>query len=168
MKHSLLPRPEFNGDVQNADFQVSCDPPTLGETRRAVNQLKSGKAFGEYGMYAPPCVPFGGRGSTRPTGDGAFLFPIWEEKGDTQEYNNYRGVTLLSVPDEVLARIFLEWLRQKLPTHQHHEQSGFTPKESTVDCILAFHVVPECLRNFPSGQFSAYVVLRKALDSVNG
>ena len=46
---------EFPGDVdvvRDADPSVSCDPPTLEETRRAVNQLKSGKAPGECDINA--------------------------------------------------------------------------------------------------------------------
>ena len=44
----------FPGDVdavRNAYPPVNCDPPTL-EENRAVNQLKSGKAFGGCGIYA--------------------------------------------------------------------------------------------------------------------
>ena len=50
-------------------------------------------------------------------------------------------VTLPSVPGKFLARIFMDSVRQKLLTHQCHEQSGFTPKKSTVDRILALRVV---------------------------
>ena len=49
------PDREFLGDVdavRNAEPPVSCDPPTLEETRRAVNQLKSGKALEGCGIYA--------------------------------------------------------------------------------------------------------------------
>ena len=49
------PGREFPGDVdavRDANPHVSCDPPTLEETRRAVNQLKSGKAPGGCGIYA--------------------------------------------------------------------------------------------------------------------
>ena len=73
------------------------------------------------------------------------VVPIWKGKGDTEECNNYRGVTLLSVPGKVLARILLERVRQKLLTHQRHEQPGFTPKKSTVDRILALRVLTKRL-----------------------
>ena len=73
---------EFPRDVdavRDADPPASCDSPTLEETRRAVNQLKCGKAPEGCGIYAemhrtgkrPPfcgctfcCVPFGTRGSS--------------------------------------------------------------------------------------------------------
>ena len=31
------------------------------------------------------------------------VVPIWKGKGDTQQCNNYEGVTLLSLPGKVLA-----------------------------------------------------------------
>ena len=44
---------EFPGDVDAVrDAPVSCDPPILEKTRRALNQPKSGKASGGCGIYA--------------------------------------------------------------------------------------------------------------------
>ena len=58
-------------------------------------------------------------------------------------------------------------VRRKLLTHQRHQQSGFTPKKSTVDRTIAFRVLTERLRDFRTELFAAYVDLRKAFDSVN-
>ena len=56
-------------------------------------------------------------------------------------------VSLLSVPGKVLTRILLDRVRQKLLTHQRHEQSGFTPKMSTEDRILALRILTERLHS---------------------
>ena len=72
-----------------------------------------------------------------------------------------------SVPGKVLARNLLERFRQKLLAHQRHEKSGFTPKKSTSDRIVALHVFTERLRDFRTGLLAAYVDLRKMSDSVN-
>ena len=64
------------------------------------------------------------------------VVPIWKGKGDTQKCNNYKGVTFLSLPGKVMARILLDRVHQKLLTHQCHEQFGFTPEKFTVDRIL--------------------------------
>ena len=77
------------------------------------------------------------------------------------------GVTLLSVPGKVLARILFDRVRQKLLTHQRRKQSSFTPRKSTVDYILALDVLIERLRDFRIGLLAAYVDLRTAFDSVN-
>ena len=70
------------------------------------------------------------------------------------------------MPGKVLARILLDRVRQKLLTHQRHEQSGFTPKKSTVDRILALRVLTERLRDFRIGLLAAYVDLRNQKISV--
>ena len=54
------------------------------------------------------------------------------------------GVTLLSVPRKVLAGVLRDCVRELLFTS--HEQFGFTPKKSTVDCILV--LLSERLREF--------------------
>ena len=89
---------------------------------------------------------------------------IWEGKGDVRECNSYRGVTLLSVPGKVLARILLNRIRQHLLDHQRPEQSRFTPLKSTVDRNLALRVLIERRREFQRWSYAAYVGLRKAFD----
>ena len=67
--------------------------------------------------------------------------PSLERESDHQDCNNYRGMTLLSVPGKVFARIILDRVRHNLLEHQRPEQSGFTPKRSTIDRILALRVL---------------------------
>ena len=95
------------------------------------------------------------------------MVPIWNGKGDTKEWNNYRGVTLLSIQGKVLAWILLSRIRQQLLDHQRPGQSGFTPKRSTVDRILALRILTERMRDFQRGLLAAYIDFRKAFDSVN-
>ena len=76
---------------------------------------------------------------------------IWRGKGDTHKCNNYRDVTLLLVPGKVLARLFPNIFRQKRLTHQRNERPRSTHKKSTVDGILALHVLAERLRYFLTG-----------------
>ena len=76
-------------------------------------------------------------------------------------------MTLLSVPGKVFAQIILDRGRHHLLEHQRPEQSGFTPKRSTIDRILALRVLTERRRDFWQGLLAAYVDLCKAFDSVN-
>ena len=69
---------------------------------------------------------------------------------------------LLSVPGKVFARIILDRVRHHLLEHQHPEQSGFTPKRSTIDRVLALGVLTERRREFWQGLLAAYVDLCKA------
>ena len=58
-------------------------------------------------------------------------------------------------------------MRRHLLEHQHPEQSGFTPKRSTIDRILALRVLTERRQEFRHGLLAAYVDLCEAFDSVN-
>ena len=71
------------------------------------------------------------------------VVPLWKGEGDRQNCNNYRGVTLLSVPGKVFARIIIDRVRHHLLEHQHPEQTDFTPKRSTIDGIHALRVLTE-------------------------
>ena len=161
---------------------LSCDPPSLAEVGAAVKQLKGGRAPGCCGIHAE-LLKAGGDAvleslhavlrSSWNTGiipsdwKRGIVIPLWKGKGDRQDCNNYRGVTLLSVPGKVFARVILERIRHHLLQHQRPEQAGFTPKRSTTDRILGLRVLTERKREFQQGLLAAYVDLRKAFDSVN-
>ena len=49
------------------------------------------------------------------------VVPLWKGKGDRLDCNNYRGVTLLSVPGKVFARIIIDGVRNNLLEHQRPE-----------------------------------------------
>ena len=76
-------------------------------------------------------------------------------------------MTLLSVPGMVFARIILDRVSHHLLDHQCPEQSGFTPKRSTIGRILALPVLTKRRRQFRQGLLAAFVDLCKALNSVN-
>ncbi len=73
----------------------------------------------------------------------------------------------LSVLGKVFAQIIIDRVLHHLLEHLHSEQSGFTPKRSTIDRILALRVLTERRREFRQGLLAAYVGLCKAFDSVN-
>ena len=75
-------------------------------------------------------------------------------------------MTLLSVLGKIFARIILDSVRHHLLEHQHPEQSGFTPKRSTIDRILALWILTECRREFQQGLLAACVDLCNKFDSV--
>ena len=165
-----------------ADPPINCDPPTLVETQTVVNRLKSGKAPGICGIHAE-FLKAGGEATTEalhcimrsvwisgviPTDwKRGIIVPLWKGKGDRLDCNSYRGVTLLSVPGKIFARILLGRIHSHLLKHQRPEQSGFTPKKSTTDRILALRVISERMSEYRHRFLAAYVDLRKAFDSVH-
>ena len=128
--------------IPAADPPISIAPPSLEETRRAVDRLKGGKAVGVCGI-AGEMLKAGGPDII--SGLHSVLVAVWESgiipsdwkqglvvpiwKGDRLDCNNYRGVTLLSVPGKVLAHLLLSRIRNHLLLFQRPEQSGFTPKK---------------------------------------
>ena len=153
-------------DVPISDPPINCDPPSFVETQAAVNRFKWGQAPGICGIHAE-LLKAGGYAvlgsfhavlcSAWKTGiiptdrKRGLVVPLWKRKGDRQDCNNYRGVTLLSVPGKVFARIIIDGVRHHLLEHQHPEQSDFTPKRSTIDRILALRSSPNAEESFGRG-----------------
>ena len=152
------------------------------ETQAAVNRLKWGEAPGICGihvellkaggnaalvsLHAVPCSAWN-TGIIPTDWKMGIAVALWKGKGDRQDCNNYRGVTLLSVLAKVFARIILDRVCHHPLEHQRPEQSGFTPKRSTIDRILGLRVLTEHRREFRQGLLAAYVDLCKAFHSVN-
>ena len=68
---------------------------------------------------------------------------------------------------KVFAWIIIDRIHHHLLEHQRPEQSGFTPKMSTINRILALPVLTERRREFRQGLLAGYIDLCKAFDSVN-
>ena len=103
-----------------ADPPINCGPPSFVETQAAVNRLKWGKSPGICGIHDELLKA---RGNAVLISLHAVLCSAWNTriiptdlkrglvvpgKSDRQDCNNYRGVTLLSVPGKVFAQIILD------------------------------------------------------------
>ena len=168
--------------VMDANPPIDEAAPSLEEVKEAVARLRGGKAAGICNISAE-LLKAGGEAMTRglhavltavwhsgtipPDWKRGLVVPIWKGKGDRQDCNNYRGITLLSVPGKVLAHLLLMRIRSHLLKYQRPEQSGFTPGKSTTDRILALRVLVERRLEFRQGLLAAYVDLKKAFDSVH-
>ena len=69
--------------------------------------------------------------------------PLYKGKGTRSECQNYRGITLLSVPGKVFAHVLLARIKPLLMKQRRQQQSGFTPGRSTADRILTEPCVPD-------------------------
>ncbi|KAG0730184.1 LINE-1 retrotransposable element ORF2 protein [Chionoecetes opilio] len=166
----------------DADPPIDETAPSLDEVREAVAKLRGGKAAGVCNISAE-LLKAGGEamirglhavltavwqsGTIPPDWKRGLVVPIWKGKGDRQDCNNYRGITLLNVPGKVLVHLLLTRIRSHLVKHQRPQQSGFTPGKSTTDRILVLRVLVERRREFRQGMLAAYVDLKKAFDSVH-
>ena len=108
--------PDVELDIRNvsipiADLPINCDPPSFVETQAVMNRLKWGKAPGICAIYAEHLKAGGNivlvllqavlcsvwnTGIITTDWKRDLVVPLWKGKGDCQDCNNYRGVTLLS------------------------------------------------------------------------
>ena len=136
------PSPENPPEITPADsgLDIDCSEPTKEEIRTAIKQLKSGKADNIQAEVL--------KVDLEKTVD--FLYPlfkkIWEEeqtptewkegyliklpkKGDLCNCNNYRGITLLSIPSKVFNRVILNRMKDAVDTKLRDQQAASGRKD---------------------------------------
>ena len=94
---------------------------------------------------------------------------LYKNKGDIDDINNYRGITLLSC----LGKLFTSVINERLYNYLTHanllgnEQAGFRAKHSTLDHIFALQVLSNFYIKNNKQLFCAFVDYSKAFDFVN-
>ena len=163
-----------NGSVDTPDV-------TREEVAKAVRRLRNGKAAGEDRIVAE-LLKNGGEAvidwlmelmqevwRTRQVPQewrNATLIPLFKKK-DRKHCDNYRGISLLSVPGKVLALILLERLQAIIDPQLMEAQCGFRKGRGTVDQIWVMRQVVEKATEYRTPVFLCFVDLTKAYDSVN-
>ena len=95
--------------------------------------------------------------------------PLYKNKGDINDVNNYRGITLLSC----LGKLFTSILNSRLYAYLTrenilgNEQAGFRSQHSTLDHIFALHILSKFYIDQKKPLFCAFVDYSKAFDFVN-
>ena len=116
----------------DADPPIDKTAPSIGDVKEAVAKLRGGKAAGIYisaellkaggeamicGLHAVLTAVWHS-GTIPPNWKKGLVVPIWKGKGDHQDCNNYRGITLLSIPGKVFAHLLLMRICSHLLKHQ--------------------------------------------------
>jgi hypothetical protein len=89
------------------------------------------------------------------------------KKGDPRMCDNWRGITLLSIPGKVFCRILLNRIEKAIDIKLRQEQAGFGRGRGCIDQIFALrNIIEQCLEwNAPL--FISFIDFRKAFDSVH-
>ena len=87
------------------------------------------------------------------------------KKGDLSLCGNYRGITLISIPDKVFARIMLN--RVKVDSIMREEQAGFRENRSCTDQIAALRMIIEQSQEWNSELVVIFIDFEKAFDSID-
>ena len=163
------------------DLPINTDPPTVVEIRKAMNKLHCHKAAGPDAI--PPEALKTDTESTAEVLHGLFV-KIWEEevfpkdwmeghlvklpkKGDLSNCNNYRGITLLSIPGKVFNRVILERMKDAVDKQLRDQQAGFRKNRSCLDQIATLRIIIEQSTEWNSPLLVNFIDFEKAFDSVD-
>ena len=97
----------------------------------------------------------------------AKIITLYKNKGERNDCNNYRGISLLGIVGKVFARVILVRL-QKLAKRVYPEsQCGFRAEKSTVDMVFSLRQLQEKCREQQMPLYVAFIDLTKAFDLVS-
>ena len=89
------------------------------------------------------------------------------KKGDLASRNNYRGITMLSVPGKILSRIILQRVIDVLDEILRDQQMGFRKNRSCTDHIATLRIIAEQSLQWNTSLYITFIDFKKALDSVD-
>ncbi|GFR60484.1 endonuclease-reverse transcriptase [Elysia marginata] len=182
---SLLNRPPPTNPPEileaRRDLPINCDTPSHREIVDAIKQLNQGKAAG------PDLIPPEALKADVDT-TATFLCPLfakvctsgkypidWKEghlvkipkKGDLSRCENYRGITLLSIPGKVFNRVLLNRIKSATDPKLRDEQAGFRSNRSTTDQIATLRIIVEQSLEWNSPLIVNFLDYEKAFDSID-
>ena len=89
------------------------------------------------------------------------------KKGDLTECPNWRGITLLPLPYEVLASIMLDRMKLRIDKILTEEQSGLRSGRSCNDAVIRLRRIIESVVEFSSTSAINFIDFQEAFDSVD-
>ena len=177
------PSPDETADIPEADRDLDIDitPPSKIEIVKAIKTLKNGKSPGQDNLNAELF-------KTDPELSASILKPlftaIWEgeripedwnkgmivripKKGGLSDCNNWRGITLLSVPSKILAKIIIMRMSDAVDKSLRKEQAGFRKGRRCADQIFALRNIIEQCAEWQRQLHVNFVDFEKAFDSIH-
>ena len=188
--NSVLNRPSsINQDAIDRLPQIECNVlldefPTVTETRKAVQQLSSGKAPGADAIPAEVYKAGGLPMAEKLTElfhcmwrkeaipqefKDASIIHLYKRKGNPQVCDNHRGISLLSIAGKILAKILLNRLNAHLDQTGliPESQCGFRKDRGTIDMIFTARQLQEKCQEQNVDLYMTFVDLTKAFDTVS-
>lgn len=89
------------------------------------------------------------------------------KKGDLSNCDNWRGITLLSVPSKIFTRVILNRTRDAMETILRKSQYGFRPNKSCTDLINTLRIIMEQSSEWNNPLYLIFVDFVKAFDLLN-
>ena len=95
------------------------------------------------------------------------IITIYKNKGERNDCNNYRDISLRSIVGKVFARVILIRLQKLAERICPESQCGFRAERSTIDLIFSLRQLQEKGREQHMSLYIAFIDLTKAFDLVN-
>ncbi|KAL5010020.1 hypothetical protein ScPMuIL_012325 [Solemya velum] len=171
--------PEITGAEE--DLDINLDTPSKEELVKAIQCLKNNKAPGKDQLSAELF-------KTDPSLTADILLPIfhkiwqnntiprtWTEgniiklpkKGDLSNCNNWRGITLLSIPSKAFSKIIIDRIRTAVDKQLRQEQAGFRKGKSCCDQIFVLRNITEQCTEWQRQLIINFIDFEKAFDSIH-
>ncbi|VDP41775.1 unnamed protein product [Schistosoma curassoni] len=166
--------------AEHTDLPIDVNPPTTKEIRMAIRQIKNGKTAGPDNIPAEAL-----KSDIEVTTNMLHLLfkRIWEEeqvlmnwkeghikipkKGDLSKCENYRGITLPSVPGKVFNRVLLNRMKNAVDAKLRDQQAGFRKYRSCTDRTARLRIIVEQSIEWNSSLYINFIDHEKAFDSVD-
>lgn len=183
---TVLNRPEpatpcEEGNEAAAELPISTDPPTKEEIVAAIRTMKIGKA---------PCIDtihaemlkadpetaatvlldlfaIIWRGENIPDDWSKGLIAKLPKKGDLGDCDNWRGVTLLSIPSKVFCRVLLNRIDSAIDEKLRQEQAGFRKGKGCIDQLFTLRNIVEQSIEWKTPLYINFIDFKKAFDSIH-
>ena len=165
----------------NDDLDIANGVPTLQEVTYAIMHMKTGKSPGTDNI----CIEL--LKTDVITAGNVFtdLFrDIWTpneiprdwnkglivkipKKGDLQNCDNWRGITLLSMPSKIVCRVLLNRIEGDIDVNLRQEQSGFRRGNGCMDQIFSLRNIIEQSTEWNAPLCIGFIDFIKAFDSIH-
>ncbi|KAK3082831.1 hypothetical protein FSP39_006593 [Pinctada imbricata] len=89
------------------------------------------------------------------------------KKGDRSVCDNYRGITLLSMPSKVFSRVVIQRIQEGAEKQLREEQAGFRKGRSTTEQLFTIRYIIEQCTEWNATLYVNYVDFEKAFDSIH-
>ena len=177
------PEPEVTAHIEQSEdlLDIDISPPSEQEVRSATKNLKNGKACGIDQIHAEMLKAdldistkilttffrFVWDSNVIPEDWMKGLIVTLPKKGNLQFCDNWRGITLLSVPSKVFCRILLGRLDSAIDKRLREEQAGFRKGRGCIDQIFTIrNIIEQCLE-WNSPLYINFIDFQKAFDSLH-
>jgi hypothetical protein len=163
------------------DLEIDTDPPSKLEIQKDIKSLKNKKAPGIDQLNAElfKIDPVLAADTLHPVfhkiWEKAVIPNSWSEgniiripkSGDLTNCNNWRGITLLSIPSKVFCRVLISRITEAVDKKIRQEQVGFRKGRGCIDHIFVLRNILEQCHEWQRKLLVNFVDFEKAFDSLH-